>query len=446
MKKLLLFGLLITANVAYTQPIEVAGEVSASAIFSNEDVIPFWMYANSNFERGSETNYNGIAAVSARYSLENAFIEVGVSAFYRDDVTDEFQRKELFLRFQNSWLKVTAGSKGRELQADGLSSTNKNFLWSGNIRPLTGLIIEANEPLRLTETFAIDWGIAHYRLNDDRFVSDVNVHYKRLALIATINDRNKLTARLQHFAQWGGNSPVLGALPNDFKAYFDVFFAKKRSLVSNNITYQNALGNHLGSYFIEYETSNALGEFNFYHEHPFEDGSGTRFANFPDGVWGAQFRPNSKKIITQILYEYVDTSDQSGSGAASGIDGYFGNNVYRSGWSYEQNVIGFPFILFDPTVVINDRTSPYVNNRSRIHHLGVSGSFEKIDWTVKTTLSNNLGTYRRPFMPQLNNWHNYLSIRYRTESYGAITLIAGADFSNLFNTVTGVGVRYQYSF
>lgn len=446
MKKLMLLINVLIVNVGISQPFEISGELTTSVVFSGEEAIPFWMHANTNYDRGSETSFTGLAAVKAVYSFDNSFFEGGVTAYYRDAVQDEFQRKHLYIRYQNSWLKVTAGAKQQDLEANGLSVTNKNFLWSTNARPLPGLIIEASDPLKLNNTFAIDWGIGHYRLNDDRFVTDVNVHYKRLGLIATFDDRNKATVRLQHFAQWAGTSPVIGELPSDFEAYFDVFFARKRTLVSNNITYQNALGNHLGTYFFEFEHTNAAGTFNFYHEHPFEDGSGTRFANFPDGVWGVQFRPSATHVITAILYEYVDTSDQSGSGAASGIDGYFGNNVYRSGWSYEQNVIGFPFILFDPTIEINDRTSPYINNRSKVHHMGVSGTFKKIDWKLKTTISQNLGTYRKPFVPTLKNWFNFASFSYLTEKYGRFTVLGGADFSNLSDTNFGAGAAFSYSF
>ena len=76
---------------------------------------------------------------------------------------------------------------------------------------------------------------------------------------------------------------------------------------------------------LTYEFKNMLGEFSIYHEHPFEDGSGTRLANLPDGVWGIYFKPENQKIISSVLYEYIDTSDQSGNKSVSGFDGYFGN-------------------------------------------------------------------------------------------------------------------------
>src|SRR5690606_3877591 len=152
-----------------------------------------------------------------------------------------------------------------------------------------------------------------------------------------------------------------------------------------------------------------------YHEHPFEDGSGTRFANFPDGVWGIYFKPNNQKIISSILYEYIDTADQSGSATASGFDGYFGNSIYRSGWTYEENVIGLPFILFDKNVEINSENTPFINNRSKIHHFGIAGEFSKFQWKLKSTYTTYLGTYRKPFTPEWKYLYNYASLAYNSE-------------------------------
>ena len=183
-----------------------------------------------------------------------------------------------------------------------------------------------------------------------------------------------------------------------------------------------------------------------YYDHPFEDRSGLRFANFPDGVWGVFYTPENKKIISNFLYEYIDTSDQSGNTSISGFDNYFSNNLYRSGWTYEGNIIGLPFIMTDKDIVINDITSPIVSNRVRLHHIGVSGSFKKIEWMLKTTFSKNLGTYNIPFTPTLENWYNYVSFSYATNLYGTFILIGGVDISNLNDTIVGGGLSYSYSF
>lgn len=444
--KLLLVLTLLSISNLQSQEFVFSGEVAASGIISNQEDIPFWMYTNTGTARGNQTNFNSTLSSLVYYTKENVQLRLGVSGFYRDGVADEFQRKEIYLEFQNRWLKATLGAKERDEQVMGLSATNKNFLWSGNARSIPGLLLQANQPVRISQTFSLDWGIGHYQLNDDRYVPDVNIHYKHLALIVTFNENSVLTAKIQHFAQWGGNSPDYGDLPTGLKAFSNVFFALKAVETGTEPFNLNRVGNHLGSYFVEYEFGTGHGRFSIYHEHPFEDASGTRFDNFPDGVWGLQYTPHAEGIIKTVLYEYLDTSDQSGVSVASGIDGYFGNNVYRSGWSYEKHVIGIPFIVYDRAVVQNSINSPYVSNRSRVHHLGVAGIIRGIDWKLKTSFAQYLGTFRKPYITTLNAWYNYLSLTYRTESYGTFAIVSGADFNNLSETIAGGGIEYSYSF
>lgn len=450
MKKILATVFLFTFYGALSQTILVEGSVEASGIFSSEETdSPFWFYTNTNAAISPQTTFSGTAQTSARYAFtEDSFIQAGIAAFYRDGENnlENFQRRDLFLQYQNLWLKARLGAKKQEEEFKGLSATNKNFLWSGNARPLAGLILEANNPIKISETFGIDWGIAHYQLNDDRYVDNVRVHYKRLGIVAQLNENNRITARIQHFAQWSGTSPDFGELPSNFNAFVDVFFAKKSSDDSLAGEAQNALGNHLGSYFFEYNFGTSIGNFALYHEHPFEDGSGTRFANFPDGVWGVNLELEREGVLSHILYEYVDTSDQSGNSSSSGFDGYFGNNIYRSGWSYEDRVIGVPFILVDPSIELDMDSSRYVSNRAKVHHFGFAGSFKKIDWTFKSTIATFLGTYRNPFQPKITRWSNYVSAAYKTEKLGNVKLFAGADKVSEGQSVFGGGVQYKYQF
>jgi len=432
--------------MASSQSVDWSGSLSVAGLFSSEEYNPFWFTTNSNGRFGTASQFSGLGEVTGEYALsESSSLEAGVALFYRDEVADEFQRRDLYIQFKNKWLKATAGSKRPEIKAGGLSATNKNFLLSGNARPLAGILLEANDPLKISETFSIDWGIGHYQLNDERYVDDVRVHYKRLALLVQINEKNKLRAQIQHYAQWAGTSPTFGELPNDLNAFVDVFFAKQGAELNVEGEILNAVGNHLGSFLLDYEFTTPIGDFSLYHEHPFEDGSGTRWANFPDGVWGVYFQPENKKIFSGILYEYIDTTDQSASNV-SGFDNYFRNNVYRSGWSYEGSILGMPFILIDPTIGVTDVTSPITSNKGQVHHFGIMGSVKKVDWTFKTSIVSHMGSFVNPFDPEIDLWHNYVSLFYDTETYGAFTLFAGTDSGASIDTNFGGGLAYRYSF
>jgi hypothetical protein len=369
----------------------------------------------------------------------------GISGVVRNGFVNEFQRIDLFAGYRNNWIEATLGSKRPELLLNGLSATNHNFLRSGNARPLPGLILEAPYWVRIADGLSFDWGIAHYVMNDERYVEDTWVHFKELAVKWEINDKNAIKFKIQHAAQWAGTSPIYGKQPNDLDAFVDVFMAKRGGDNSTIGDQANAIGNHLGTYLLEYQLKQSSGNFLFYHEHPLEDGSGTRLANFPDGVWGLYFQPSNKKFFSGVLYEFITTKDQSGM-TGTGFDRYFSNRLYRTGWAYEQTIIGFPFITFDPNVVITEETTPIVNDVVQVHHIAANGYFGKFAWLVKTSIVQNSGTLRMPFSPKLNNWHNFFSLSYNAEEYGVFTVLTGVDFSNLADNNFGAGVEYSYKF
>ncbi|HBL80010.1 MAG TPA: hypothetical protein DDZ79_08830, partial [Aequorivita sp.] len=255
-----------------------------------------------------------------------------------------------------------------------------------------------------------DWGIGHYVMNDTRYVDNTQLHYKRLGLITKFNENNILTLKVQHYAQWAGTSPEWGKLKSGFKDFVNVFFAHTTEEYGIEGETLNKLGNHLGSILLQYDLKNKFGEFSIYHDHYIEDGSGTRWANFPDGLWGIYFKPNNQRFISSILYEYIDTVDQSGISVGSGKDNYFSNSIYRSGWTYEENVIGVPFILYNKELSLESTEPRYISNRSKTHHLGVMGQFNNLTWKIKTTYSKYLGTYGAPLYPEWKYWYNYGSL------------------------------------
>ncbi len=425
------------------QQVEFLGGAEISGLFSSNESLPFWFYTETNTAVGELSSVSGQAFAKATYSLsEKSQFEAEVSAFYRDEVPTSFQRNNLYVSFTNNWLQITAGAKKQKEEAYGLSMTNKNFIWNNNARAIPGVLLEANNPLKISEVFLVDWGIGNYFLNDARYVSDVMIHYKRLAVIAKLNEKNKITIRLQHVAQWGGTSPDFGKLPTDFSTFLKVFLAKK-TVVENGI--ENQLGNHIGSLMIDYQFKTEIGNINIYFDHPFEDGSGTRYANFPDGLWGILFSPENSKFIRHILYEYSTTTDQSGAVGQSGIDNYFSHSLYRSGWTYEQTIIGFPFILTDKTIEITNLTSPIISNRVTVHHLALSGNYKKLAWKLKSSYAKHLGTYRHPYPTSLKVWSSAIWLQYDLNKYGKCLLLTGIDSSS-GNSTLGVGVGYKYVF
>lgn len=455
MKKHLLFTLLLCSIslkilAQENTPITFEGGVEGYGYATNEE-LPFWTYTNRYGRLNQETNGLVYAFAKADYALtSNSRLQFVASGVARDGVEPNFQRAELYLAFKNKWIDITVGSKDFTDDTYELSTIRRNILFSSNARALPGILVQNAQPIKIFKNFSFDVAIAHYALNDDRFVEDTRVHYKKFFVNWDINKKSSLHVGLQHLVQWGGTSPERGAQQDGFSDFVRIFFGRGGNEEASLSDQINGLGNHLGSYAITYkrQISNAF-HVDVYHQTLFEDRSGIELNNFPDGVWGIQVNATNSKLVKGIVYEYVQTTSQSGrpravqnSGQQSGGDNYFFNGTYRSGWTYEGRTIGLPFITITGDA---DGNFP-INNRSKAHHIGVLGAFWKLDYTLKLTYLENLGTYRDPITPKDTFVYSYFQAKFPTEKYGTFNLELGADFNENRDSFLGGGIGYRYTF
>ena len=441
-------GLLIP-TAGSTQSIHFESSFSASGYLSSEDELPFWMITNKNGSITSKTDGLFQGGTKATYDFSeknNATLTAGASLFIRNGLEDKVQRNELYLQFENSWLRAVVGAKNPSDRFQGLSVVEDNFLLSGNARAIPGVLLETTKPILISETIGIEGGIGHYELNDQRVTDGAMLHYKKLYANWQISNKNQLRFGIEHYAQWGGTSPIRGKQGESFNDFIDIFFAKRAGGEAFIGEQRNALGNHLGIYNLEYTYAPAIGSFKLYHQHPFEDGSGTALKNFPDGIWGMYYKPNQEDytgFMTGFLLEYIQTTDQSGTDKNSGSDNYFNNSTYSSGWTYEKSVIGLAFIGKTPR---NSLEGFYFNNRIRAIHIGVSGTHKNWSFLTKHTYSENLGSYAVPLDKKEKSFYSTLVGTYFLEKYGNISLILGFDYSNLNPEQYGAGLTYSYHF
>ncbi|WP_432411005.1 capsule assembly Wzi family protein [Rasiella sp. SM2506] len=448
--KCYLFGvfILFTHSAVCQSNFSFGGTVETSGFVSTSDSLPLWFYTNTSANVGRQSNISGLAEGEINYELtENSEFSGRASSYYRDNVAHEFQRKEMYVQFKNSWLAVTAGAQEQPEVAQGLSATNKNYLWSNNVRPLPGLRVSSSAPLKISNIFSIDAAIAHYELNDNRYTRNARLHYKHLALIMQFNENHKFTGKIQHFAQWAGTSPEFGKLKSNFSGFVDVFTARESAEIGVDGEIFNAVGNHLGSYLFDYEFTNSIGTTSVYHEHPFEDGSGTGFSNFPDGVWGVYFQLKETTYISGFVYEFITTKDQSGTAAGgSGFDNYFNNSVYRSGWTYEGGSIGLPFMITAAGTTLDESKTKFISNTLSMHHFGISGTYKVINWKLKSSFVKNFGRLANLFPEALTTTHHYLELAYPSDTFGTFKLLTGFDTSSTSNSIFGAGLHYTYLF
>ncbi len=124
--------------------------------------------------------------------------------------------------------------------------------------------------------------------------------------------------------------------------------------------------------------------------------------NIQDGLWGFSIKNKQFPIIKGFLYEYLNTTDQNGpyhdkDGIVyGGVDNYFDNYLYRSGWTYYGRTIGTPFIT--SPIYNNDGAVFVQNNRVQVHHVGIEGEINEYKYRVLNSISKNYGTYNTPYL------------------------------------------------
>ncbi|RXG27138.1 capsule assembly Wzi family protein [Leeuwenhoekiella palythoae] len=449
---LLTLTLIGGASVSYGQAQELEGlqlSISGRGLAATGSENPFWMYSNQYGRLDAETNVLGLAQVAyATRFNENHRLEIGGGLLANDGIYDGVKADELYATYTWKWIEANAGLKHRERQLNGISSVDGDIVWSNNARALPGIYIRMLKPLKVFKWLEASATFGHYFLEEDRYVSNAQVHHKSLELALVFSPGDRLSGSMKHYVQFGGTSPVYGEQPTDFKNLINIFFGQGASAGSGAFGGDqiNSLGNGLGSYELAYEFTRPTFYLKLYHQSLFEDTSGIELSNFPDGVWGAYLEPEGISWLDALDLEYVQTVSQSGrfgdasnGGSFSGGDSYFWNGIYQSGWNYQNRIIGLPFII---PGVYGQRN---VNDRSYVVHLGATGSFGKLQYRGKLSYVTNLGTYNISYQPREHALYSYGELRYAT-AFGVFTGTLGLDWSDRVQNTLGVGLGYRYNF
>ena len=379
----------------------------AGAIVSSTDRAPFRLFTNSFGALGTmapggwvRTGFHGSAFSSGKIKLT-----------FGADIIDRYDNANALL-LQQAYAGIIAGpfllKAGRWEQRQGnqynpLSSGG--LIWSGNARPEPRVSLSIPEfiAVPLTHGYAeIKGGISHGWLGDDIVVSNILLHHKYFYLRLGGALPVRLSLGMHHFAQWAGisSNPDYGVLPDSVEDFFRVFFGKGGSRDAYWTEYRNATGNHIGSYNLGIDAILKNHEINFYWQTLFEDGSGMKLRNISDGLWGLKITLKESSILSAVLFEYLNTTNQSGTydqyyendtlKFAGGNDNYFNSGVYEGGWSYHGMTIGTPLIT-SPALLSEPGFQSMRNNKVTAIHMGFEGSVRVVSYMMKYTFSRNYG-------------------------------------------------------
>ncbi|AVR45288.1 hypothetical protein C7S20_08425 [Christiangramia fulva] len=438
----------MAASFSYSQ-VEFSGSLNLEGYYSTKDKLPFWFYSNQRGRVSEETNFDGWISGRMNYDISSSTsLEIGGGLLYDDNFSDEIFLDELYADLKWKKLELIGGRKQKEEFYNGLSATNENFAWSLNARPLPGIQFRTSEPIYFNENekLGLEFSWNEFLMENDRIVKGAHLHYKSLYLIYNFKNNWHLKAGITHFALWGGDSPRWGKQPEGIKDYLKIITGREGGDNSAEPDQQNVIGAHSGTYelyltkdFIDYRLK-------FIYNHFFEDGTGSRYANFPDGRYGIYYENKKENtLITSAIYEFYYTRDQSdGSTAPHEHDFYFNSfSMFNNGWTYYKRIIGVPFFDYDPEIGI------VAGNKFLAHHIGINGNLNLgfHNYPYKLLLSHVLkeGMYDRPYIPKRKELYFNYEMRLLQRPFN-LSIQLGTEFSNVAEPIFGAGLSLSKHF
>ena len=411
------------------------------ALFSEEES-PFWMHSNQRGRLDEKTNIFGLITGTGTYELPSeSILQLGLGVLYKDGYSEGVKLDEYYLSFQNTWLEAYAGRKQKKEFFRGLSATNENVLSSLNARPLPGISFKIPEAVPIWKEVGLGFKLSweeFFSDERDRYIENIRVHHKSFNLVFSGMRNLELSAGVQHYVQWAGKSSEHGDLPSGFEDYLKVITGGSLGGGTGFIGESeiNGLGNHLGGYEASLKTSFSHYNIQLIYNTIFEDMSGIKLRNTPDGRYGIFIEDQEQnKLVEAFMYEYFFTRNQSKNyPTTDGKDNYFNNHLYRSGWTYESRVIGLPFILLD------EERFRIAHNNIVAHHVGITGdAFYKFPYKLLASYRANYGAKGGTSKPveqivstyvNLNVWQKFLEVNVQI----------GADFHSEESENIGFGL------
>ena len=407
--RLLFIGLLLSACVSARQlswnwwPTGIQDSVSAGqdtlqwivgvrAVASSGESAPFWSQSNMNGDVSASPYSGNLTAglyKEARHNERWWDYDFGVQLTgrveYPKNGTGYFNR--LYAHVRLFIFDVTAGIKPMIYETQDTALTSGALVFSGNSQPLPHITIGIDRYVPFPGCygyFEIKGGITHAWMTDNIYIQNCLLHHKFVAFRFGGRLPVNISYEFHHAAEWGGISPVYGSLGSGWRDFKHVFLAQGGGVMRNDLV--NAQGNHVGSQQLMLTGKGKGWQVNVYWQNFFEDnfafiGNGQ---NITDGLWGISMKQTRWPFIEGVLYEFLNTTDQSGPWhdrdglCYAGNDQYYQNGVYRNGWFYYGRSMGTPFI------------SPN-NSRVRIHHVGVRGDIYGFKYRFKTSYARNYG-------------------------------------------------------
>jgi hypothetical protein len=476
-KKIFYFLLLVYSSTqVHAQFIKLPDySVETGAVLSSGTRTPFWLISNQ-YGLIAPDKHNAWLRLGFKSNLspeKKIGYDYGLDIIDRQsNCTNRLYLHQAYAGVKFSFLHIQAGSKEEKFGNQDSSLSSGGLLWSGNARPMPKISLFVPDYVQVPFTsgyLEFKGGISHGWFGDNQFVRNSWLHHKYIY----VQLGGKLPVHFHygfhHFAQWGGEStnPDLRKMPHSLSDFIKVFFGKPGGNNSNKYEQLNALGNHLGSRNAGLDFRLSKVKLGFYWQTIFEDSSGRELRNIRDGLWGIYIHTNNKdRFINGLVYEFINTTDQSGeyltywllngtkysypvSGGeqhwAGGDDDYFNNGIYQSGWTYHDMTIGTPLITSPAILKATGNTSEYIrNNKVLCHHIGLEGKYRNLQYRLLSSWYLNFGTNSSPLEPAISQYSFMLQTEIVDKLPWGISasLCLGIDHGEFYGNNTGFRISF----
>lgn len=458
-KKLLCCTCILLCTCCVWAQSDLTYSVEIQGLASSGEYAPFWLQSN-RFGTVSAQPYSGNLIVGIARQMPTAPTEYtfrkgqklfdygfGLKAIGQVDDKCHFLPQEYFATARLWIFDATVGSMERHYGNQDTDLSSGGFLFSGNARPIPGITVGISEYRNFPYTkgyLQIKGGITYGWYLDNVYIQNERYHHKFAGARVGGSCPVNLSYEFHHVAQWGGVSPVYGELGSSFGDFINAFLVRSGGTMANDQI--NAQGNHIGSQQLALDVNLKTWNIHTYWQQVFEDGPINLMWNsmsVPDGLYGIAVSQTQWPYIGKILFEYLNTTDQSGpvhdiDGIIfGGNDSYFINSIYRNGWNYYYRTMGTPFIT---SPIYNfDGTFYTKNNRTQVFHLGIMGNICGYRYKTLFSHSKNYGTYQLPIDMLTNTAVMLLVEKHFSKMWNMdVSVAVSADAGSQFGNSTGV--------
>lgn len=389
-----------------------------------------------------------------------------------------FWIQQLYGELKYRCLGLTVGSKEYSGVFKNKYLSSGGLIWSGNARPIPQIRVGipvfvvipfTNEWIQLKGDISYglftdkNWLEDHYNYQYSFITTGVWYHQKKIFFRSKEDKPFIVTIGAELAAQFGGtqknySNGELESVIEDkvkLKDLFTVLIPRGGDSSANGGDQAYYYGNHLGAWhaIFEYRFKNQS-QLKGYFEWLFDDASGMGKLNGWDGLWGIEYNTNRRSVISSIVLEYLQTTNQGGpihwapgdfpgtdlTTEATGADNYY-NNFFYNGWAHHGISNGSP--LIKSPAYNKDGYLCFTDNRVKAIHIGLKGNISReVTYLAKTAFRKGWGT---PFIPLKNTnkiFSGFLQIDYnpRKINHWLFSGFIGIDSENGSSMGDNIGV------